>query len=97
MVSGRSKQASIDTHTHMCNAVTLVWGSLKLAPINMTFLLRNVVNLLLDTHDQRYLAAGEVVISINDQENVHTKFFFLPVPKCLSVGMRLMVKPVNRA
>ena len=27
-----SKQASIDTHTHVCNAVTLVWGSLRLAP-----------------------------------------------------------------
>ena len=26
-----SKQASI--HTHFCNAVTLVWGSLRLAPI----------------------------------------------------------------
>ena len=25
-----SKQASI--HTHVCNAVTLVWGSLRLAP-----------------------------------------------------------------
>ena len=26
-----SKQANI--HTHVCNAVTLVWGSLRLAPI----------------------------------------------------------------
>ena len=36
-VSGRSKQASkqesIDTHTHVCNEITLVWGSLRLAPI----------------------------------------------------------------
>ena len=30
-VSGRSKQANI--HTHFRNAVTLVWGSLRLAPI----------------------------------------------------------------
>jgi len=29
-----SKQANI--HTHGCNEVTLVWGSLKLAPINHT-------------------------------------------------------------
>ena len=28
-----SKQASI--HTHMCNAVTLVWDSLRLAPIKL--------------------------------------------------------------
>ena len=32
-----SKQASI--HTHVCNAVTLVWGSLKLAPIGIVELL----------------------------------------------------------
>jgi len=32
MVSGRSKhQANI--HTHRCNEVMLVWGSLRLAPI----------------------------------------------------------------
>ena len=31
-VSGRSKQASI--HTHVRNAVTLVWGLLRLAPIS---------------------------------------------------------------
>ena len=30
-VSGRSKQASI--HMHVCNEVTLVWGSLRLTPI----------------------------------------------------------------
>ena len=33
-----SKQASTsiaDTHTHVRNAVTLVWGSLRLAPINI--------------------------------------------------------------
>ena len=28
-----SKQASKQTYTHTCNAVTLVWGSLRLAPI----------------------------------------------------------------
>ena len=36
MVYGRkhaSKQANI--HTHMCNAVPLVWGLLRLAPINV--------------------------------------------------------------
>ena len=27
------KQTGIATHTHMCNAVLLVWGSLRLAPI----------------------------------------------------------------
>ena len=34
-VSGRSKQASkqANIHTHRCNEVTLVWGSLRLAPI----------------------------------------------------------------
>ena len=38
-VSGRSKQASkqasnqANIQTHVCNAVTLVWGSLRLAPI----------------------------------------------------------------
>ena len=30
-VSGQSKQANI--HTHVCNEVTLVWGSLRLAPL----------------------------------------------------------------
>ena len=31
---GPSKQASIDRYTHACaNEVTLVWGSLRLAPI----------------------------------------------------------------
>jgi len=30
-VVGPSKQANI--HTHGCNEVTLVWGSLRLAPI----------------------------------------------------------------
>ena len=30
-----SKQASI--HTHARNEVTLVWGSLRLAPINLPF------------------------------------------------------------
>jgi len=34
MVSGRSKQANI--HTHECNEVTLVWGSLRLTPISST-------------------------------------------------------------
>ena len=29
-----SKQANI--HTHVCNEVTLVWGSLRLAPISIT-------------------------------------------------------------
>ena len=33
MVFARSKQASIDTHA-LRNEVTLVWGSLRLAPIN---------------------------------------------------------------
>ena len=34
-ISGRSKQTSIDipVHTRMRNAVMLVWGSLRLAPI----------------------------------------------------------------
>ena len=34
-VSGRSKQTNKRTsiHTRVCNAVTLVWGSLRLAPI----------------------------------------------------------------
>ena len=40
-VSGRSKQASKQaskhTHTHMRNEVTLVWGSLRLAPIILQF------------------------------------------------------------
>ena len=37
-VSGRSKQASKHTsiHTHVCNEVTLVWGSLRLAPIKLS-------------------------------------------------------------
>ena len=36
-VSGRSKQASKQAYIHMhgCNEVTLVWGSLRLAPIIM--------------------------------------------------------------
>ena len=29
-----SVQTSIHIHTHMVNAVTLVWGSLRLGPIN---------------------------------------------------------------
>ena len=35
MISGRSKQASkqANIHTHGCNEVTLVWGSLRLTPI----------------------------------------------------------------
>ena len=40
MVSGRSKQvskqASKHRYTHVRNAVTLVWGLLRLAPISMT-------------------------------------------------------------
>ena len=36
-VSGRSKQASKHSQIHTCvrNAVTLVWGSLRLAPTNL--------------------------------------------------------------
>ena len=36
-VSGWSKQASkqASIHTHVCNEVTLVWGSLRLAPIRV--------------------------------------------------------------
>ena len=36
-VCGRSTQASKHTsiHTHACNEVTLVWGSLRLAPITV--------------------------------------------------------------
>ena len=33
MVSSRSKQANIHMHVH--NEVTLVWGSLRLAPIKV--------------------------------------------------------------
>ena len=36
VVSGWSKQASTEhTHVHACNEVTLVWGSLRLAPIKL--------------------------------------------------------------
>ena len=37
-VSGRSKQASnqANIHTHMRNAITLVWGSLRFAPMKLT-------------------------------------------------------------
>jgi len=31
-----SKHTSI--HTHACNQVTLVWGSLRLAPISITYI-----------------------------------------------------------
>ena len=37
--NGWSKQASI--HTRVCNAVTLVWGSLRLTPIMVTFTMLN--------------------------------------------------------
>ena len=39
-VIGQSKQASKHRYTNVCNAVTLVWGSLKLAPM-MSSLLKN--------------------------------------------------------
>jgi len=34
LVHDPSKQANI--HTHGCNEVTLVWGSLRLAPMKLT-------------------------------------------------------------
>ena len=45
MVSGRSKQASKQPYTHVHNAVTLVWGSLKLTP-NISTPKRGTVQLL---------------------------------------------------
>jgi len=36
-VVGPSKQASKHTHKHGCNEVTLVWGSLRLAPITTSY------------------------------------------------------------
>ena len=33
-VSGRSKQTNKQAYTHVRNAVTVVWGSLRLAPIS---------------------------------------------------------------
>ena len=47
MVSGQSKQANI--HTHECNEVTLVWDSLRLAPISANFLSSLIVSCVMNT------------------------------------------------
>ena len=36
MAANRQTDKQTDIHTHMRNAVTLVWGSLRLAPTNTT-------------------------------------------------------------
>ena len=45
-------------HTHLCNAVTLVWGSLRLAPISCmhVHLLKQIVGLTLAPEDSGSLA-----------------------------------------